>query len=224
MGLVLGFSRGLFASNRKQTVKSCWKNELAEQFFDLDGATMTIVGCGSIGLHLAQVARSFGMDVIGVRRNPPPGTSTVTWMPADRLHEALRRARVVVDLLPAAPDTARVFDRDAFAACRPGAVFLNLGRASTVDHPSLLEAVNTGHLSGAALDVQLGRPLPMDDALRHHPRIVLTPKSAVFSRRYMDHALAFFVDNLSRYLAGEPLRGAPAPASAIAQFTAKGIL
>jgi phosphoglycerate dehydrogenase-like enzyme len=222
MGLVLGFSRGLFASYRSQAVKSRWKDEIAEQFFDLDGATMTIVGCGSIGMHLARTAQSFGMNVVGVRRDPPPGPATVTWIPARRLQEALGRARVVVDLLPATPDTVEMFDRDTFAACRPGAVFLNLGRAATVHHPSLLEAVNTGRLSGAALDVQPGGPLPLDDTLRHHPRIVLTPKSAVFCRHYMDHALAFFADNLDCYLTDQPLRGTATPFRATAPSIERG--
>ena len=222
MGLVLGFSRGLFTSHRVQAVEACWKDEVAEQFFDLAGATMTIVGCGSIGLRLAQAAQSFGMDVVGVRRHPPLGPATVTWARAARLHEALGRAQVIVDLLPATPDTVELFDGDTFAACRPGAVFLNLGRAVTVHHPSLLEAVNTGQLSGAALDVQPGRPLPMDHALRHHPRIVLTPKSAVFSRHYMDGALAFFADNLDRYLTEQPLRGTATPIRTSVPSTTKG--
>src|SRR5690606_26093985 len=71
MGLVLGFSRGLFTSQRVQRNRAWWKDDLAEEFFDLAGATMTIVGCGSVGRHLAQAARAFGMNVIGVRRTPP---------------------------------------------------------------------------------------------------------------------------------------------------------
>lgn len=208
MGLILGFSRGLFTSGLLQQTRHWWKDDLAEEFFDLAGATLTIVGCGSIGGHLACAARSFGMDVIGVRRRPPDSDHHgITWVRTEDIRTALADAAVVADLLPAASDTDRYFDRATFAAFKPGALFVNLGRASTVDQIALLDALNTGRLRGAGLDVTDPRPLPMGHPLRHHPRVVLTPKSATFSRTYMDDAVAFFTDNLHRHLAGRPLNG-----------------
>ena len=208
MGLILGFSRGLFTSNRLQQTHQWWKDDLAEEFFDLADATMTIVGCGSIGADLAHAARAFGMEVIGVRRNPPATDRYgITWMRTDDIRSAVADADVVVDLLPAASDTHHFFDRDTFAALKPRALFVNLGRASTVDHAALLNALDAGRLRGAALDVTDPRPLPMSDPLRRHPHVVLTPKSATFSRTYMDEAVAFFADNLHRHLAGWPLNG-----------------
>lgn len=212
IGLLLGFSRGLFESSRLQTRSVWWKDDLASSFFDLYGQTLTIVGCGSVGVHVAEVAQAFGMHVIGVRRRPPrsePGG--IEWVPADRVREALMRSRAVINLLPATDETAGFFDQTAFEACGPGAIFLNLGRANTVDHDALLDALDTGPLVGAALDVQPSKPPALDDPLRHHPRIVLTPKSAVFSHAYMDRAVAFFRDNLQRFLTGQPLNGAVAP-------------
>jgi phosphoglycerate dehydrogenase-like enzyme len=113
----------------------------------------------------------------------------------------------MINLLPATSATRRFFDRDTFAACRPGTVFINLGRASTVDHDALLAALDAGVLSGAALDVVPRKPPPLNDPLRHHPHLVLTPKSAVFSRTYMDEAVTFFHDNLRLFLSGRPLNG-----------------
>ncbi|MFI2350992.1 D-2-hydroxyacid dehydrogenase [Streptomyces sp. NPDC019443] len=208
MGLVLGFSRGLFMSQRVQRNRTWWKDDLAEEFFDLAGATMTIVGCGSIGGHLACAARAFGMDVIGVRRTPPAAAGEgITWMHASAVHQAVAVADVVVDLLPATRATDHFFDHDLFAACKPGSLFLNLGRAATVDQPALLAALNAGHLRGAALDVSDPRPLPARHPLRLHPRVVLTPKSSTLCRTYLDEAVAFFADNLHRYLSGQPLDG-----------------
>lgn len=208
MGLILGYSRGLFTSSLLQQTRHWWKDELAEEFFDLDGTTLAIVGCGSIGGHLARAAGAFGMHVIGVRRRPPASDRQgVTWMRTEDIRTAVADAAVVVDVLPAAPDTDRYFDCDTFAAFKPGALFVNLGRASTVDQKALLDALNTGRLRGAALDVTDPRPLPMGHPLRHHPRVILTPKSATFSRSYMDDAVAFFADNLRRHLAGQPLNG-----------------
>ncbi|MBP0459600.1 D-2-hydroxyacid dehydrogenase [Streptomyces montanisoli] len=208
MGMVLGFSRGLFTSQRVQRNRSWWKDDLAEEFFDLAGSTMTIVGCGSVGVHLARVARAFGMDVIGVRRTPPAASGErITWIHTSAVHQAVAVADVVVDLLPATRATAGFFDRDLFTACKPGALFLNLGRATTVDQTALLAALDSGHLRGAALDVFDPKPLPTRHALRLHPRVLLTPKSSTLCRTYMDEAVAFFADNLRRYLAGQPLDG-----------------
>ncbi|MEW1613979.1 MULTISPECIES: D-2-hydroxyacid dehydrogenase [unclassified Streptomyces] len=208
MGLVLGFSRGLFMSQRVQRNRSWWKDDLAEEFFDLAGATMTIVGCGSIGGHLARAARSFGMDVIGVRRTPPAAAGGgITWMHRSAVHQAVAVADVVVDLLPATRATDRFFDHDLFTAFKPGSLFLNLGRAATVDQAALLAALNAGRLRGAALDVCEPKPLPARHPLRLHPRIVLTPKSSTLCRTYMDDAVAFFADNLRRYLTDQPLDG-----------------
>jgi phosphoglycerate dehydrogenase-like enzyme len=208
MGMVLGFSRGLFMSRLAQRNRTWWKDDLADEFFDLAGATMTIVGCGSIGEHLARAARAFGMYVIGVRRTPPVAAEGgITWMHTSAVHQAVAVADVVVDLLPATQATDRFFDHNLFMAFKPKSVFLNLGRAATVDQSALLAALNAGHLRGAALDVFDPKPLPARHPLRLHPRVLLTPKSSTLSRTYMDEAVAFFVDNLRRYLADQPLNG-----------------
>ncbi|MEV0168972.1 D-2-hydroxyacid dehydrogenase [Nonomuraea fuscirosea] len=212
MGLVLGFSRGLFTSSRLQQTQLWWKDELATEFFDLAGATMAIVGCGSIGAHLARAAGAFKMNVIGVRRTPPADAQDgIRWMRTSAIRRAVADADVVVDLLPATVETIGYFGQRVFNSCKPGAIFINLGRASTVDHAALLQALTYGPLGGAALDVTTPRPLPMHDSLRLHPRVILTPKSATFSRSYMDEAIAFFADNLRRYLDGVPLHGLATP-------------
>ncbi|MEW1719434.1 D-2-hydroxyacid dehydrogenase [Streptomyces sp. NPDC093109] len=208
MGLVLGFSRGLFLSQRLQRNRTWWKGDLAEEFFDLAGATMTIVGCGSIGGHLARTARALGMNVIGVRRTPPSAPRDgITWIRASAVHEAVAVADVTVDLLPTTSATRHFFDHELLSVCKPGSLFINLGRASTVDQRALIAALDSGRLRGAALDVTDPKPLPARDPLRLHPRVLLTPKSAVFSRTYMDEAVAFFADNLRRHLADRPLNG-----------------
>lgn len=208
MGLVLGFSRGLFTSSRLQLTHCWWKDDLAAEFFDLAGATMTIVGCGSVGTHLARAAKAFKMNVIGVRRTPPPSSHDgIRWIHSSGIRQAVSNADVIVGLLPATAETTYFFDHTVFAACKQRAIFINLGRATTVDHNALLQALRFGPLGGAALDVTTPRPLPMEDALRLHPRVILTPKSATFSRFYMDDAVAFFADNLRRYLDGQPLNG-----------------
>ncbi|MFH9957487.1 D-2-hydroxyacid dehydrogenase [Streptomyces roseolus] len=219
MGMVLGFSRGLFMSQLAQRNRTWWKDDLAEEFFDLAGSTMTIVGCGSIGEHLARAARSFGMDIIGIRRTPPVAAEGgITWMHTSAVHQAVSVADVVVDLLPATRATDRFFDHDLFTAFKPRSLFLNLGRAATVDQAALLAALNAGRLRGAALDVFDPKPLPARHPLRLHPRVVLTPKSSTLSRTYMNEAAAFFADNLRRYLTDLPLNGLPEVPAARSPF------
>ncbi|GHD82328.1 D-2-hydroxyacid dehydrogenase [Streptomyces goshikiensis] len=208
MGMILTFSRGLLLSSRLQRTRRWWKGELAAEFFDLAGATMLIVGCGSVGTHLAAMGRTFGMNVIGVRRTLPTGPRAgIDWVPATRWRHALPVADVVVNLLPATAETAHLFDASSFASFKAGSVFVNLGRGATVDHAALLAALDSGRLRGAGLDVTDPRPLPRRHPLRKHPRVLLTPKTGVFSHSYMDCAVRFFADNMHSYLAGLPLRG-----------------
>lgn len=216
LGLLLGFSRGLFLSHRLQGHVPWWKDHIADVFFDLHGETISIVGCGEIGTHLAAAVQALGMHVIGVRRNPPSDETRgsvpgIEWVPAGRVNEALVRSRAIVNLLPTTAETRHFFDTSAFGACLPGAVFLNLGRATTVDHRALLTALDSGQLGAAALDVVPVKPPPANDPLRRHPRIVLTPKTGAFSHSYMDEAVGFFHDNLRLHLDGQPLNGTVIP-------------
>ncbi len=173
------------------------------------GSTITIVGCGAVGREVARSASAMGMVVWGVRRCPAPEESPHVdrWFGSDETDAALGGADVVVNLLPATASTERYFDAVRFTAFKPGAIFVNVGRGSTVDEAALLKALESQHVSWCGLDVTATKPPALDDPLRQHPRVVLTPKSAVFTRRYMDEAMAFFADNLARYCAGQPLRG-----------------
>ena len=209
MGLVLGFARGLFLSAARQRSRSWWKDEIAEEFFDVAGSTLLVVGCGAVGQALARLASAAGMRVVGVRRRLPDRHTPYVdqWVDASNLDDALAMAHVVVDLLPASASTAGFFDADRFAALRRGGVFINVGRGSTVVEADLLAALNAGQVSWCGLDVTASKPPASDDPLRHHPRVVLTPKCAVFSHSYMEDAVAFFADNLDRFLTGAPLIG-----------------
>ena len=207
MGLILGFSRGLFLSRQLQTDALWWKDEMAAAVTNLVDQTITIVGCGHIGTDVARLARADGMKVRGVRRRPPVGDEQIDWVLPSDIDESLNVSAVVVDLLPATAETNKYFGQDRFDAMRSGAIFLNLGRASTVDHRALLTALDSGSVAWCGLDVHEVKPPPMDDPLRHHPRVVLTPKSSVFSDSYMDDAVDFFAGNLARFLSGEELLG-----------------
>ena len=173
----------------------------------LRGTTALVVGAGSIGTEVGRLLRAAGLHVRGVARTPrsPDGTFDAIEGSAE-LHAELGRADHVVNVLPITDATRRVFDADAFAAMRPRAVFVNIGRGATVDEPALIEALAQGRIAGAALDVFEVEPLPDASPLWRMPNVLVSPHRAGDHERWPEDVVALFVDNLTRFIAGEPLR------------------
>jgi phosphoglycerate dehydrogenase-like enzyme len=124
----------------------------------------------------------------------------------DALLPELAQADHVVNVLPRTPDTERMFDGAAFAAMKPTAFFVNIGRGATVDESALIEALRAGSIGGAALDVFEVEPLPDDSPLWTMPNVLISPHRAGDHDGWPRDVVALFADNLGRYLAGEPLR------------------
>ncbi len=173
----------------------------------LEGKRLLVVGVGSIGRAIARTAKAFGMMVRGVGRTTRPDALFGTVMGVDELHDALRWADVVVDALPATPATHHLFDAEAFAAMNPWVRFVNVGRGSTVDEAALIEALRAGRIAAAALDVFETEPLPPDSPLWELPNVVITPHVAGDVAGWREAVVELFVENLERYLTGEPLKG-----------------
>jgi phosphoglycerate dehydrogenase-like enzyme len=171
---------------------------------DLCGRTLLLVGTGGIGAHLARVAEAFGLRVIGISRQgrPVPGFEQVD--PPAALRARLAEADYVVSSLPDTPAARHVFDRQALAAMRADAIFINVGRGATVDDEALLECLHAGRLRAAVLDVFSEEPLPPQHPFWQAPRLYITPHVAAFTP--LDGIASLFADNLSRYRAGRPLR------------------
>jgi phosphoglycerate dehydrogenase-like enzyme len=175
----------------------------------VSGLTLGVVGLGAIGTAVAERARALGMRVLAVRRRPgaddrPPVVDEVVG--PDGLHNMLSRVDAVVVCAPASPDTQDLFDAAAFGAMRPGAVFCNVARGSLVDEAALLDALQSGHLGAAVLDVTREEPLPADSPLWDAPNLRVSPHSSASLDHYVESAFELFADNLGRYLRGEPLR------------------
>jgi glyoxylate/hydroxypyruvate reductase len=126
--------------------------------------------------------------------------------PHDALHAMLGQADVVVMTAPHTPRTDKVLDAAAFGAMRDGAFFINIGRGATVDEPALIEALQSGKLSGAALDVFAEEPLPVESPLWDLPNVVVSPHSASTSDKENARLTDLFCDNLHRFLDRNPLR------------------
>jgi phosphoglycerate dehydrogenase-like enzyme len=170
----------------------------------LQGKTLCVAGLGEIGSRCARIGRAFGMRVVGIRRDPSPHPDTDEVVgPADR-HRAFAAADAVMVILPATAATRAFVGRGEFAAMR-GVVFLNAGRGSTVDTDALVAALRGGAVRAAGLDVTDPEPLPRRHPLWRMPNVLITPHCAGSHAEYAERAARVFLDNLRRYVRGEPL-------------------
>lgn len=183
-----------------------WMTPLGVQ--SLWDANVLAVGLGDIGGEFARRCSLLGAKVTGVRRTvrEKPDYLERLCTTAD-LPDLLGAADVVAVSLPGTPATQGMFDTAAFAAMKPGAYFLNIGRGTTVDTNALCAALHSGHLAGAAVDVTDPEPLPGDHPLWAEPNALITPHA---SGNYtlpetFERVVAIAADNLARYAAGAPL-------------------
>ena len=171
---------------------------------DLDGLRLAIIGMGAIGGEVARLATPFGATCIGLRRSVRGDEPCETWT-NDRFHELLGWADAVVSTAPLTDATRGMVDRNAFAAMRPGAWFVNVGRGDVVDEPALIAALQSGRLGGAGLDVFAVEPLPADSPLWTIPNVIITPHSSGDTLRADRRAIELFIANFARRTRNEPL-------------------
>lgn len=176
---------------------------------ELAGSTLGIVGLGGIGRAVASRARAFDVTVLGTRRSARPGDTDPDvdelW-PLDRVDEMLGRCDIVLLAAPAGPETDDMFDAARFAAMKPGSLFCNVARGSLVVEAALIDALHSGQLAAAVLDVARHEPAPPDDPLWDEPNVYLSPHCSSSMDRYAERLIELFADNLDRLLAGEELR------------------
>jgi phosphoglycerate dehydrogenase-like enzyme len=181
----------------------------------ITGKTVAVIGLGAIGCEVAWRCAALGMKVIGVRRTPcrpgeePKGVSAV-YLP-EQLSTVVAQATVVVNALPASPETNDIFNESAFAAMAPSCVFMNVGRGTSVDEAALVAALRSGRLRAAALDVTRQEPLPPESPLWDVPNLYLSPHSSPSPEGYMNRLWALFLENLDAYRAGRPLKNKVEP-------------
>ena len=181
--------------------------EVREPFRELSGQTLFLVGLGEIGREVARLGKALGMRTVGFRRSqgPPPEWVDEVHGPG-RLAELAGRADAMVVSLPMTDQTAGLIDRATIEALPPTCIFVNVGRGGVVDEPALIEALRDRRIAGAVLDVFATEPLPPDSALWTLDNVLVTPHAAALSARENERIVELFVDNLRRYLDGQPLR------------------
>jgi phosphoglycerate dehydrogenase-like enzyme len=206
LGYLLADARQLPRSLRDQASERGWNTTPTRAAsLLLAGQTVLLVGLGAIGARLAELLAPFGIRLVGFRRQPR-GDEPVETRPVADLPAWLPRADFVIDLLPASGETADFFDGAKFAIMKPGAVFINVGRGTTVDQEALLAALR-GHLRAAYLDVTVPEPLPPKHPLWSEPKCIITPHVAGGHVDEYDRLVAVFLANFQRFLHGQPLTG-----------------
>lgn len=205
IGLMYTLTRKLHVFHDRQRAQQWDRNAVKRtDMWELQGRTLLVVGLGGIGTEIARRASALGMRVIATRNTSREGPDFVAYVGlADELPELAGQADVVVNATPLTPATTGLFDRRLFARMKPGAYFINVGRGQSVVTADLIEALNSGHLGGAALDVQDPEPLPAGHPLWSARNIVITPHVSAGSDAQMERFWLLVRENLRRYTRGE---------------------
>lgn len=187
-----------------------WSNKLPIR--SIRDNAFTILGTGNIGRHVAQRLRAMGAaHIVGISRSgQAAGGYFDEVLPVTALDEVLPHTSNLVMAMPGTAETAGVLSRERIALLPEGACVVNVGRGTAIDQDALTEALNSGKLGGAALDVMKPEPLPVDHPLWTAKNIIITPHvSGNMSLGYTcDAAVELFCADLRRYAAGQPLENA----------------
>lgn len=183
-----------------------WHYQTALAAPRLRGKTLGLVGCGRIGTATALRAKAFGLDVVFFDPKLPGGVDKALGIRRARsLDELMSQSDYVSLHCPFDESTHHMIDAKALARMKPGGILVNTARGPVVDQPALVEALDSGHLLGAGIDVVEREPID-DERLRVHPRVILTPHSAFYSIEGFVELRRKTAEEVCRLLSGEPPR------------------
>lgn len=173
---------------------------------ELAGKTVAIIGLGNIGQEVAKLAKPFGMRVIGTRRNPTKEIEFIDQLyHPDELDTLLPEADYLVLAVPHTPETENIIQAKQLALLPKGAYLVNIARGAVLDESALIDALQSGHLAGAALDVFATEPLPPTSPLWDMDNVIISPHSASTADTENAKIVRIFCDNLKHYVNGEAL-------------------
>ena len=192
-----------YAQVAEHQKNSKWVHTVAQP---LTGKTLGILGLGAIGQEVARIAVALGMHVIGTKRRPTRIPNVAEVLPPERTDEVLSQSDFVLLLLPATPDTENFIDAKRLARMKPSAWLLNFGRGQIINDVDLLAATKDKRIAGALLDVFRQEPLPAEHPFWKAEGIVVLPHIGGPHPQRDRFVARLFVDNLKRFLDGEPLK------------------
>jgi phosphoglycerate dehydrogenase-like enzyme len=205
LAMMLALGRQLLPSFRDQLTDHSW--HYTERRYEsrlLTGQTVLMLGFGAIGRRLAELLAPFGMNLMAVRRQTKSERG-VRILPEENVSAALAQADHVVNILPDNASTRNYVNARRLSCCKPGARFYNVGRGTTVDQRALLEALQSGRIGMAYLDVFEPEPLPPGDPLWTAPNCFITPHTAGGRNDQDTSIVKHFLRNLAAFQRGEPM-------------------
>lgn len=206
LAMMLAFATGLPAFVRAQDRVEWIRPQIAPRRFELENQTLLVIGLGDLGATLVRKARGIGMRVMGCDRSRPDGLAGLSrFVALEDVDTVLGEADHVALCLPLTKETRGFMSGERLAAMKSGSFLYNVGRGDLVDHDALLEALQSGHLAGAGLDVTSPEPLPVDHPLWRMPNVLLTQHIAGASPFNSRRVADLFSENLHRYMNGYPL-------------------
>jgi len=204
LAMMLALARRLPEAERERS-RRCWDSDTAMRRIDtLEGKRLLVLGFGEIGLALAQRARALDMQVTGIGRQPRTQAGFEV-RDAEDLDRLLPRADVLAIALPGGADTFHMVGETQLSLLPPEAMLINVGRGTVVDAKALADALRSGHLGGAGLDVTDPEPCPGDSPLWSLPNVIITPHVGGETPRWPDKVARLVERNLAHFLAGRPL-------------------
>ncbi len=218
LALLLGLLRGLPTFFRA----ALQREFIRRPTLDLHRTTVAIIGLGGNGRRLAELLAPFRTRLLATDYFPSHRPDCVEQLlPPDGLYEVLQQSDIVVLCVPLTCQTRGMIDRRALERMKPGAILINVARGPVVVEADLVDALESGQLAGAGLDVTEIEPLPENSRLWDLPNVIITPHVGAQSKRRIDDATELFCQNLRRYREGRPLinlidkqLGFPRPAAA----------
>ncbi len=205
LAMMLALGRRLLPSYRDQLGERGWAYEKRRyESRLLNGQTVLMLGFGAIGRRLAELLAPFHMNLIAVRRQTRSEVG-VRIIPEEGVSSALATADHVINILPDNATTRNYVNARRLAWMKPGARFYNVGRGTTVDERALLEALQSGRLGAAYLDVFETEPLPPSHPLWEAPNCFITPHTAGGHHDQDERIVEHFLKNLAAFTRGEPL-------------------
>lgn len=206
MSLVLAMTRRL-PEARDNQAKRVWRamiGDPTQREDELGGKTLFVVGLGAIGGRVADLAKAFGMTVVGFRKNPAAGKGSADSVHAlSELKGLLPGADFVVLTCPLTPETEKLIDADALGRMKPSSYLINTARGRCVDEAALVAALTENRIAGAGIDVTVEEPLAASSPLWALANAFITPHTGGETRKYEDNVLDILQDNLERLWRGE---------------------
>jgi len=203
LGAILYFAKDFLRLIRNQAAGVWEPFDVTE----VAGQTAGIVGYGDIGRAVATRLRAMGINILASRRSGPfpPDPPVSKYYGPDGLAEMIPQCDYIVVTAPLTPETRGMIGAREFAAMKPKAVVINVGRGAVIDEPAMIAALTEKRILGAALDVFTSEPLPSGHPFFTLENVLLSPHSTDHTRDWLERAMQFFLTQFERFAKGEPL-------------------